>query len=451
MPPIFRILADAPRWLFLAVLVYAPWAYGCTRPWTIALLDWLLAITLVLWIVEMLVRKQLPEIPRLLLCAVFGALLLGWAVTLNARSSYDPDFHQFVPRVAFWRGGPGSVDRETSLEMMQRVTALAGALLFIVDLARRRQWRERVWWTIVLTGASIAGFGLLQKIAEAPMIFWEAGREGTTFFATYYYHGNAAAFINLVLPLAAGLAIVVSRRAQNHGSKALTFSAFFLVLVSAFVNVSKAGMLIAVGLLVALAAWQSPRLLGRGKSALLALLATLIIVGALGYETAAKRWAEMPKLMTAENPRLLVARTCLDMLPSAGAFGFGPGTFETVFPHFNHEAGARGIWRYAHEDYLQTALEWGWAGAGLWAIVFAGGIVHCFRHARRQSGRERVLLLSSGLALCGIALHAAVDFPLQIASLQLYTAALLAFGWSSGGWRTSGVADSAVGRSYAAV
>jgi O-antigen ligase len=127
------------------------------------------------------------------------------------------------------------------------------------------------------------------------------------------------------------------------------------------------------------------------------------------------------------------------MLPDAGAWGFGPGTFAITFPHYTQELGAAipGIWRFAHDDYLQTVIEWGWVGASVWALLFFGGLVRCFHFCRRGRSADRALLFTSGLALGGVALHALVDFPLQIASLQLYTAVYLGLGWGSGRWPES--------------
>ena len=87
-----------------------------------------------------------------------------------------------------------------------------------------------------------------------------------------------------------------------------------------------------------------------------------------------------------------------------------------------------GIWRFLHEDYLQTLMEWGWIGSAFWALLFFGSIGVAARTLRRRgddsplSGRQRLFLTGAVLALGGVALHALVDFPLQIASLQLYVA-----------------------------
>jgi hypothetical protein len=58
------------------------------------------------------------------------------------------------------------------------------------------------------------------------------------------------------------------------------------------------------------------------------------------------------------------------------------------------------------------------------------------RHVRRAAvwpGSTGLFSLACLLSLTGVVLHALVDFPLQIASLALYVAVVLAFLWSHGG------------------
>ena len=103
-----------------------------------------------------------------------------------------------------------------------------------------------------------------------------------------------------------------------------------------------------------------------------------------------------------------------------------------------------GTWRFLHQDYLQTLLEWGWIGGILWALLFFGGITVGIRsykeHARREwTPRRRVLQPLVIIALMGVALHALVDFPVQIESIQLYVATYLGLCWGSSLWKDHGL------------
>ena len=89
---------------------------------------------------------------------------------------------------------------------------------------------------------------------------------------------------------------------------------------------------------------------------------------------------------------------------------------------------------------MQTALEWGWVGSTLWALLFFGGIAVGIRNyknyaARDWTPRRRLLQPFVFIALVGVALHALVDFPLQIASIQLYVATYLGLCWGSSFWK----------------
>ncbi len=119
----------------------------------------------------------------------------------------------------------------------------------------------------------------------------------------------------------------------------------------------------------------------------------------------------------------------------AGPFGFGPGTFRAVFPRYQDATELEGTWIFLHQDYLQTIIEWGWLGAALWAVLFFGamvnGIAVLWRNGRRMLPRYRIVVRLAVIAIAGVAVHAQADFPLQIASVQVYAATVLGIVW----WR----------------
>jgi O-antigen ligase len=173
-------------------------------------------------------------------------------------------------------------------------------------------------------------------------------------------------------------------------------------------------------------------------AAILAAVAALVVFS--GWERTASKWTVTQSQLNADNPRWQALQAAAHILPDSGAFGLGPGTFAAAFPHYTGPLGdaIAGIWRYAHNDYLQTAIEWGVCGALVWAVLFFGGIARSFACCRqlaakrpRVQTRERLVYFCAGLSLVGVAIHALVDFPLQIASLQLYVATFLGLGWTA--------------------
>jgi hypothetical protein len=323
-------------------------------------------------------------------------------------------------------------------------------------LAQRPVWLLRLWGTLVIAGGSIALLGLLQKGTGAGMIFWQQ-IEGSpqftrTFFASFYYHANAGAFLNLVLPPAAGLALwSVARRAPPFARAAWT-TTLLLVLVAVFSNTSRMAQAVAVLIGLALSAAVARTVRGvvaraEKRTLLLGLLIVVFAAVAIGQaahlEEPILRWREFTKQLPVDA-RWLADRAAFNAVPDAGLFGFGPGTFRAIFPHYQVAFGSqlRGTWRFLHDDHLQTILEWGWVGSLLIAALFFGGIATALRNyfkADDWNNRQRILLLCAVIALAGVALHGLVDFPLQILSIQIFVATYLGICWGSSKWRVSEV------------
>jgi hypothetical protein len=444
---------NASAWLFFAALAYAPWAYGGTTASSIETINWLLLAVLALWIVDLLLNRRLPRFPRLLVILIVALLAIGGWMVFNAAAICDLEFYMFVPLAKPLPRLPGSVDYALSAAWMVRCALLFGVVLFIVDLAQDDRWLLRLWYAIGAVAGSVALLGLLQKATGAKAIFWQPASQyaSTMFFASYYYHANAGAYLNLILPATAGLAVRAFSR-DSPSMRGLWLIVFVLTLVAVFANTSRMAQGIAIVLLVALA-WQlGPRVV-RGLSsteknvalagAAAILVALLAVAQASHLDQPIRRWQQLD---ISRDARWLAATVALKAIPQAGVFGFGPGTFRTAFPSLNETAGAPapGFWRFLHEDYLQSVLEWGWFGCVLWALLFFGGIVVALRNfrkpgARNWSPRRRLLLPLAVIALSGVALHALVDFPLQIASIQLYAATYLGLCWGSSQWKKSEV------------
>ena len=455
---ISRFFRNASRWIFFAALVYAPWAYGATTSESIQITNWVLLAALVLWAIELLVSRRTPRFPRLLFFLTAALICVGGWMVFNAKSIYDSDFSVFVPLRNFAPPVAGSVDYPISVAWMIRGALLLGIILFVADLSQSNRWLLRLWYVIGLVGGSIAFLGLLQKATGAQMIFWQPPHPNeylrvSTFFATYFYHGNVGAFLNLVWPLTAGLVIRAFSNRSNSGMRAVWTSVFLITIAAVLANTSRMAQLVALLLLVAICVQFGPLLLRKlsgGKSVALAGalaigLALIAFAQASHFEQALNRW-QLQSEHIPNDARWQVSRVAVRALPDAGLFGFGPGTFRVVFPIYNRSGSDQvpGTWRFLHEDYLQTLLEWGWIGGILWALLFFGGITVGIRsykeHATREwTPRRRVLQPVVIIALMGVALHALVDFPVQIESIQLYVATYLGLCWGSMLWKDHGL------------
>ena len=449
-----RVLVEAPRWLLVAALVFAPWAYGSTRFWALHILNVLLGGVCALWLGECVVRRRRPQVPILLASGVGGLLVLGWWMVFNAHSTYNYDTNQFVAGSPWAAGLPGSTERTLSRETMLSYTGLLGVLVFCCDLFQRPHWQKRIWLTLTLTGFSIAVFGILLKIGgiRAMALIWEEGkRDLTNNFATFRYRANAGAYLNLVLPLLGGLVFLTFRRSGRPKRKAFWLVALLVVGLAIQLNTSRAGWAIALGLgllLVVNAAqytWRTraesdrpPLTWAHAAIALGMLVGILGIVGLGGWQTS---WARIQKIGVDPSTRS-PTEIYWKMAPDAGAFGFGPGTFQVKFYGYQHrydfgnrsvpDEWVNGWWEMAHQDYLQTLLEWGYVGLLGWSVVIGGGlwagIIGLVRKSQELSSQW--LVFCSVIGVAGTLAHSFVDFPMQIASIQLFVCVLLGACWS---------------------
>jgi hypothetical protein len=414
----------------------------------------MLRVTLAFWVASFLVDRRWPSVPRPLLIIAGVILLQGWWMVVNANAIYDSTFRYFVAVSPVSPALPGSADYVLSFAWMRRASALLGVAIFVAELSQRPVWLLRLWYAIAIAGGSIALFGLIQKGTGAEMMFWqpapERNREIYPFFATYYYHANAGAFLNLVFPAVGGLALWTVARQSSPIARAIWITTVVLIAVAILSNTSRMAQAVSaiLGLaLVAAVARPAAKMMARADKravfvgVLVVALAAVAIGQAAHLDRPLLRWQEI----TTHSPldaRWAADRVALGAVGDASWFGFGPGTFQAIFPHYQREFGngLRGTWRFLHEDYLQTILEWGWLGSAAIAALFFGGIGVAFRNyfkAGDWSNRQRILLPCVVIALAGVALHALVDFPLQILSIQLFVATYLGICWGASNWKRS--------------
>jgi O-antigen ligase len=175
----------------------------------------------------------------------------------------------------------------------------------------------------------------------------------------------------------------------------------------------------------------------RSSTRLFLCLAGIILLGAIlalsfGTDRTQDKWRQSS---LKDEGRLLTYRTILqDTLPLTGYWGTGPGSFESVFQSVveNNHLPVQGRWDKAHNDHLQTLLEWGAPGYLCWGLLLGGALIRGFVLSRRGDGLPPRMLGACGvLSLSGVILHALGDFPLQIPSLLLVTLCIAGLLWGT--------------------
>jgi O-antigen ligase len=146
-----------------------------------------------------------------------------------------------------------------------------------------------------------------------------------------------------------------------------------------------------------------------------------------------EKWRLLPEQWNTAYPRFEAMRACLEICRDAGAWGFGSGTFASIFPHYAQEmaVSARGVWRHAHCDYLEWFIEWGYFGFLLWGFVPLGALVRVARRfLQEKSTHRRSEAACTGAALVALGLHALADFPVFNPGVQMLVVFWLGSAWS---------------------
>ncbi len=431
-------LAWASTFFVVVALFYAPLAYGCTRPEMLPPLYVLLGAGFVTGMLSFVLDGRLSDLPKTALVCVSVLLIQGWWMTAQ------PVF----PSTAA-EGTDSLVDitmenvQRVSLNQMLLTTSCLAAFVVAGGLLAQPFLRRFILLAAATAGVSVCLIGDTLKLTGEPLMhyFWNPLDIYWNDFAFFRYQGNAGAFINLTWPLI----LVFTRRAYtptNRLSRKIFWSIAALAAGAAlFLNASKSGLVI--GLLIL--PWPFlTRLLRmkRSNQIYLGAFVAVVIMSALIasshlFGSAFDRLTNTSEVAASAGGRIGAYKQYFNAAPQIGFFGLGPGMFQLAFPYQISPLGnvSVGLREYAHEDYFQTTLEWGWFGTFWWTLLVFGGLWRAFQsHAKKEqftSKTERHLLLAAILGVLGTLVEAAIDFPLQIASIRLFFLVLLALCWVS--------------------
>jgi len=473
-----RVCDAVSEKLFFLMVIFAPWAFGTTQPWSIRVMNTAGYLAGFFLAVKLAIRfltgyrnprwgergaemeghsreKSAPHRFLTLALAILTVLLLGYclASAWNARATYNPDtaaldYHASIS----WL--PHTYDQSSSWGAFWNYLAMALSFWAVRDwllgktaaeeMAERSQYQDsrkhravllpnrlrRLLWVLSVNGGLLGLEAIIQRLdGTANLLFFmptHDNREALAQFGPYAYRSNAAQYFNLLWPVSLGLWWNFERAARRglRDSNAFGLRARHLILVCALlmaacpiISVSRVGAVVAVINLAvaAVVLWNAQGSENRGTKAGI-VVAAAVVLGLSAWMS----WNDLgPRFEKTEFETGLEGRNSIydmarPMADDCPLFGTGPGTFGPLFQIYRPDTAE--YWpAQLHNDWLETLITFGVFGSVLIGLALVIVLAHWFV-ARGIHGSSYLAVLFWA-ALAGCLFYARYDFPFQIYSV----------------------------------
>jgi O-antigen ligase len=370
-----------------ALLIFAVLAFGAVDEWSTFAFETGAAVLFLVWAGKQLVSRQ---------------------VTLSKNPLYLPAFLFFgliLAQVALRRSAYGYV---TEYEALQYISY--GIVLLIgAECVRDEEARKIFARVIVVFGACYAFFALVQELTANGKIFWlHSPQFHGSIYGSYVNHDHYAGLMEMLVPFP----FVLSMGHLLRGAKrALVAFCAVLMASTIFLSGSRGGMLAFVLEMVLFAALtlakrRSPRI-ALGSIAVCVLVLAFLVF--LGKGQVLGRLGDL-----SPGARLDMTKDSLRMFSHRPVWGWGLGTFPTVYPSYRSFYTNLFV-NEAHNDYAQLLVETGLLGFALMLWFLTSLYRYGLPTSRRWEFKwDGAVSLAALLGCTGILLHSFVDFNLQI-------------------------------------
>ena len=425
--------------LLFAMIVFSPWAFGATQPWSVRWMNVGGYALGLLCLGKCVTRRRLfvsshPTVRwfSIVLLFVTGMILAYvFVAAWNAEFTYIGHEFRRDPRPHVkWL--PHSLDQSASWQTFRNWLALVCVFWAAHDWltsettpeGHHRTRRLRLLIVVLAAnGALVALEGILQRSSGTPKLLWfrptHDNPDASAQFGPYAYRANAAQLFNLIWPPALALwwHLHFRPKSRRHSQRHhWLLPAIILLLVAPLISLSRGG--VAIALLQMFACGCFLLLAGRltGAARLQIAVVFLLTIAAsvyLGGEEIAKRLRD-----SSDDPlrgRSDTYRLAARMADDYPWFGVGPGAFDSVFQEYR--TSPDDYWPgQLHNDWLEYLITLGRIGFGL--VLAAGALIAARWWLPGGLRLHWTFAAFVWIAIAGCLLHARFDFPLQICSIQ---------------------------------
>lgn len=435
----------AVAWCLAAVIVVTPLVVGSNRPllWAI---NGGLTVLIILLLSALAARRGLPDADwRPVAWGLAGvAAVMAWMVVqvLPLSGAFPGLLAASGPAAVAHTFRTISVDPAATLAALVRFAtpALLGFAALIVCLDRDGARRSsRLLDVVILVASLIGAYGLyaLHLGASQPSLVTASDYAGFL-TGTFVNRNTAATYLAIALVACAARFLETIAAAphvaprQRHGRRERSFGGIYIVaaaiLATALLSTgSRAGLAAgAAGLAVTIGV-GSRGLLRSGGRAWVIILGAGVAVAAVAFLAAGSVLDRIGEEAVTDDTRFAVYSDTLSMIEDRPLLGHGAGTFATLFPLYHGpDVPSERVWLAAHNSYLQAAAELGLPALAVMLLVLAGAFVNVLAHA--LSPRSAAATVAATGAIVVVAVHAFLDFSLQVEAVAILFAILVGAG-----------------------
>jgi O-antigen ligase len=298
------------------------------------------------------------------------------------------------------------------------ISLTAGLLAWVAASDGGRQNVLRFLKSLVVIGVAEAVLGIAQYLVSPGWIF---GYVNTAYrvSGTLINRNHFAGLLEMLIPVTFGLAYIAATRFDDLARSYTYLLAGAVMGLALILSTSRMGILsffttvLFLGILLRVS--RSRRRLAVGFTLT---MVGLVVAAALwiGIDVVIQRYSELlGEDAILREGRFLVYSDTIRMI-RANPLGVGIGNFEDRFREYQTYR-PNLLFDHAHNDYLESAAEWGIPIAAIfWILVILvfGRSVRLFVSLR--SPEQRGILLACIGAVFSILIHSLTDFNLQIPS-----------------------------------
>jgi len=275
--------------------------------------------------------------------------------------------------ILFWMGlthlmGVRSVNAPFLFYSIIALGAITVSMALVID----ERWRDRILWALLVSSTLLSIYAILQSMS-INLFIWDAALNRSGRVSGSLGNPNLlGSFICAVIPVAV---CFIASRPISRLLRILSISVFAVLGCFALAASGTRGSLIGLAagtLFIAGFLLFGSSGLSKGKKAVI--IALLLLLLTIAVVLMAPRMSEISHSDSGTiQVRKLIWSGTLDMIRAKPFTGWGPGSFQIVFPGFRnpvyHLLGVSHNTLHAHSEYLEVLSDTGLTGALLWLVL----------------------------------------------------------------------------------